>query len=87
VILVKLEKLYLKFNHGLRKKVPIIFGNIIKLKIFNLKPIYSFSGHQYDLLDWNCNNFSDEFSKYLLDSTTSVIPEEILELPRFVKTT
>ena len=45
------------------------------------------SGMRYDLLDWNCNNFSDEFTKYLLDSTTSLIPEEILELPRFVKTT
>ncbi|CAF3446102.1 unnamed protein product [Rotaria socialis] len=47
----------------------------------------NFRGHQYDLLDWNCNNFSDEFTKYLLNSTTSLIPEEILELPRFVKTT
>ncbi|CAF4496533.1 unnamed protein product, partial [Rotaria magnacalcarata] len=28
-----------------------------------------------------------EFTKYLLNSTTSLIPEEILELPRFVKTT
>lgn len=47
----------------------------------------NFRGHRYDLLDWNCNNFSDEFTKFLLDSTTSLIPEEILELPRFVKTT
>ncbi|CAF4419345.1 unnamed protein product, partial [Rotaria magnacalcarata] len=31
----------------------------------------NFRGHQYDLLDWNCNNFSDEFTKYLLNSTTS----------------
>ncbi|CAF0958555.1 unnamed protein product [Rotaria sordida] len=51
------------------------------------KSCSSFRGHQYDLLDWNCNNFSDEFTKYLLNSTNSLIPEEILELPRFVKTT
>ncbi|CAF0900803.1 unnamed protein product [Rotaria sordida] len=51
------------------------------------KSCSSFRGHQYDLLDWNCNNFSDEFAKYLLNSTNSLIPEEILELPRFVKTT
>ncbi|CAF3873748.1 unnamed protein product [Adineta steineri] len=47
----------------------------------------SFRGLRYELLDWNCNNFSDEFTKFLLDSTTSLIPEEILDLPRFVKTT
>ncbi|CAF1009481.1 unnamed protein product [Adineta ricciae] len=47
----------------------------------------SFRGDRYELLDWNCNNFSDEFTKFLLDSSTSLIPEEILELPRFVKTT
>ncbi|CAF1064755.1 unnamed protein product [Rotaria sp. Silwood1] len=51
------------------------------------KSCSNFRGHQYDLLDWNCNNFSDEFTKYLLNSTSSLIPEEILELPRFVKTT
>ena len=46
-----------------------------------------FSGHRYDLLDWNCNNFSDELTKYLLDSSTCLMPPEILDLPRLVKTT
>eukprot|EP00918_Siedleckia_nematoides_P068528 GHVU01149302.1.p1 GENE.GHVU01149302.1~~GHVU01149302.1.p1 ORF type:complete len:310 (-),score=44.02 GHVU01149302.1:538-1467(-) len=37
-----------------------------------------FSRESYDLLTWNCNNFSDECAKFLLDKG---IPERILGLP------
>ncbi|UJR31185.1 hypothetical protein I4U23_018692 [Adineta vaga] len=69
-------------NLGHTKKSPAEIQTWIREKSSS-----SFRGDRYELLDWNCNNFSDEFTKFLLDSSTSLIPEEILELPRFVKTT
>ncbi|CAF0844096.1 unnamed protein product [Didymodactylos carnosus] len=44
-----------------------------------------FQGIRYHLLDWNCNNFSNELCKYLLAGKG--IPEDILDLPKIVKST
>ncbi|CAF1335011.1 unnamed protein product [Didymodactylos carnosus] len=45
---------------------------------------YLLRGEIYHLSDWNWNNFSDEFCKFLLGKD---IPDDILELPRYVKMT
>ena len=39
----------------------------------------------YDLINHNCNNFSDEVAKWLLDGTG--IPQHIVDLPRTVFST
>ena len=45
---------------------------------------YRFTAETYDLISNNCNNFSDEVSRFLLDTG---IPSHIIDLPRIVFST